>query len=63
MSTQTVTVAKARSNFSDLLAQAELLNRRFIIAHRGKPRAALISVTDLARLETLEQDGALARCC
>jgi hypothetical protein len=34
-----------------LLAQAELLNRRFVIARRGKPKAALVSVKDLARLE------------
>jgi prevent-host-death family protein len=58
MSTQTITVAQARSDFSNLLAQAELLDRRFVIARRGKPKAALVSVKDLARLESLERAGA-----
>jgi len=53
--TETVTVAQARSDFSNLLAQAELLDRRFVIARRGKPKAALVSVKDLARLEALER--------
>jgi len=35
MGTETVTVAQARSDFSNLLAQAELLDRRFVIARRG----------------------------
>ncbi len=55
MSTETITVAQARSDFSNLMAQTELLHRRFIIARRGRPKAALISVQDLARLEALEQ--------
>jgi prevent-host-death family protein len=55
MGTETVTVAQARGDFSNLLAQAELLDRRFVIARRGKPKAALVSVKDLARLEALER--------
>ena len=55
MGAETVTVAQARSDFSNLLAQAELLDRRFVIARRGKPKAALVSVKDLARLEALER--------
>jgi len=55
MGTETVTVAQARSDFSNLLAQAELRDRRFVIARRGKPKAALVSVKDLARLEALER--------
>lgn len=58
MSTQTITVAEARNDFSNMLAQAELLNRRFVIARRGKPKAALISINDLARLEALDRAGA-----
>lgn len=58
MNTQTITVAQARSDFSNLLAQAELLDHRFVIARRGKPKAALVSVRDLARLEALERAGA-----
>ncbi len=53
MTTQVITVAQARSDFSNLLAQVELLQRRFVIARRGRPKAVLISVDDLARLEAL----------
>jgi prevent-host-death family protein len=53
MTTGKVTVAQARSNFSDLLAQVELLGRRYVIARRGRPKAALVSIEDLARLEAL----------
>jgi prevent-host-death family protein len=55
MGTETVSVAQARGDFSNLLAQAELLDRRFVIARRGRPKAALVSVKDLARLEALER--------
>ena len=52
-----VTVAQARNNFSDLLAQVELLGRRYVIARRGRPKAALVSVEDLARLEAMDRVG------
>lgn len=55
MTTQVITVAQARNDFSNLLAQVELLQRRFVIARRGRPKAVLISIDDLARLETLAQ--------
>ena len=58
MTTGQVSVAEARSNFSDLLAQVELLGRRYVIARRGRPKAALVSIEDLARLEALEGGGA-----
>jgi len=57
MTTGKVSVAQARSNFSDLLAQVELLGRRYVIARRGRPKAALVSVEDLARLEAMEGSG------
>ena len=55
MTSQTITVAQARNDFSNLLDQVELLRRRFVIASRGKPKAVLVSVEDLARLEALER--------
>jgi prevent-host-death family protein len=61
MSVETISVAQARSDFSDLLAQVELLRRRYIIARRGRPKAVLVSVEDLARLEALEQGAAPSR--
>jgi prevent-host-death family protein len=58
MDAETVTVAQARSEFSNLLAQTALLERRFVIARRGKPKAALVSIKDLKRLEELDRDSA-----
>ena len=58
MSTKMITVAQARSDFSNLLAQVELLRCRFVIARRGRPKAVLVSVDDLARLEALDQAAA-----
>jgi len=55
MDAETITVAQARGDFSNLMAQTELLDRRFIIARRGKPKAALVSVKDLKRLENLDR--------
>jgi prevent-host-death family protein len=57
MTTRTVTVAEARSEFSMLLAQVELLNQRVVIARRGRPKAVLVSIDDLARLEALDQSA------
>ncbi len=58
MPTKMITVAQARSEFSNLLAQVELLRCRFVIARRGRPKAVLVSVDDLARLEALDQAAA-----
>ncbi len=58
MTSQVVTVAQARSDFSNLLAQVELLNCRFVIVRRGRPKAVLVSMEDLARLEALDQAAA-----
>jgi hypothetical protein len=43
------------------LAQTELLNRPFVIARRGRPKAALVSVKDLARPQALERAGTSRR--
>lgn len=57
MTPETISVAEARSEFSNLLSQVELLHRRFIIARRGRPKAVLINIDDLARLEATGQDA------
>ena len=55
MAVETISVAQARNDFSDLLAKVELLQRRYVIARCGRPKAVLVSVEDWARLEALEQ--------
>lgn len=50
-----VSVAEAKARFSDLMARAVHRGERFLIARRGRPMAALISVADLERLEQAER--------
>lgn len=40
-----------RSNLAEVMNQAQYRGERFVITRRGKPRAALVSMDDLARLE------------
>ncbi|MEO6666415.1 MAG: type II toxin-antitoxin system Phd/YefM family antitoxin [Nitrospiria bacterium] len=44
---KTVSVAEAKRDFSEILSRAALRRERFIIARKGKPVAALISVDEL----------------
>ncbi len=53
---ETVTVAEARKNFSELMAQVAYTRKRVLVERRGKPMMALVSIEDLARLEALEDD-------
>ena len=50
-----ISVAQARKNFSELLAQVTYTGKRLVIERRGRPMAALISIHDLRRLEELER--------
>ena len=51
-----VNVVEARKSFSELLARVAFGGGRIIVERRGKPMAALISIADLERLETLERE-------
>lgn len=46
-----VSAAQAKAQFSSLLAEAAHGGKHIIIERRGKPFAAIVSVTDLERLE------------
>lgn len=48
---QSINVAKARDNFSDLLGQAFYGGKKFLIKKMGKPYAVLVGVEDYLRLE------------
>lgn len=48
--TKSVSVAEAKRDFSELMMRAAHKGERFIIARRGRPMAALVSVEDLERL-------------
>jgi prevent-host-death family protein len=47
---KTVNVAEAKRDFSELMTRAAHKGERFIIARRGKPMAALVSMEDLRKL-------------
>jgi prevent-host-death family protein len=49
-----ISSTEARTVFGELLARAGYGGERFILERRGKPLAALISIQDLQRLESLE---------
>lgn len=51
-----VPVAEAKRRFSDLLKRAAYGGETVTIGSRGKPEAALISVTELERLRAMEME-------
>ena len=44
-----------RKNLSDHLDRAAFKGERFVVTRNGKPRAALVSIEDLRRLEELDK--------
>jgi prevent-host-death family protein len=57
MERTTLPVSMARSNFSDLLNEVLVYGERVVLERHGKPVAALVSVSDLERLEALDEAG------
>jgi prevent-host-death family protein len=55
METQSVTLTEFKQNLGELVNRAAYGNLRIELVSRGKAKAALISVDDLRRLETMEQ--------
>jgi prevent-host-death family protein len=55
--------SEVRKNFAEVTHRIEYGNERVIIAKRGKPAAAMISVEDLQKLERIEDeiDARIAR--
>lgn len=51
----TVGIAKAKNELSTLLNLAAFGGERIILQSRGKPKAAIISLGDLQKLEQLEK--------
>jgi prevent-host-death family protein len=48
---KSVSVAEAKSRFSELVNRASYGRERFLIERRGKPVGAIVSAEDLAQLE------------
>ena len=60
MTTTPISVAKAKSRMSELIAKSQYSQERFIITKRDKPVAALVSLDDLEILEQHEEMQGLA---
>jgi len=55
-----ISVAEAKSHFSELIAKSAHAHERFIITRRDKPVAALVSIEDLKIIEQHEERQGLA---
>lgn len=55
-----VSVAKLKSQLSEVIANASYNKQKFIITRRNKPVAALVSIDDLRIIEQYEQRKGLA---
>jgi prevent-host-death family protein len=58
MGTEKASVAEAKNTLSSLINKVAYGRARVVLESRGKPKAALISTEDLARLEALEKHAA-----
>jgi prevent-host-death family protein len=56
----TISIATAKSRFSELIAKSGYARERFIITRRNKPVAALVSLEDLKIIEQHEERQGLA---
>lgn len=52
---QTITTAKARGNFADLLGEVYYGGKKFLIQKLGKPFAVLINVEEYKKMEELRE--------
>ncbi|MBN1299243.1 MAG: type II toxin-antitoxin system Phd/YefM family antitoxin [Actinobacteria bacterium] len=57
--TESVSVAEAKSNFSEYIAKAAYMDEKIIITKRGRPVAAIISIEDLKKLKLNKQNKGL----
>ena len=53
-----VSVTEAKKSFSEFLNRAAYGNERIVVTSHDKPKAAVISIEDLPRLEWLEDVAA-----
>lgn len=60
MTTTTISIAKAKSHISELVAKSQYSHEKFIITKRDKPITALVSLGDLKVLEQHEEKQGLA---
>jgi prevent-host-death family protein len=54
---KTISEAKAKAQLAELLTRVAEQGERFVIERDGKPIAALVTASDLARMEAKEKTG------
>lgn len=57
MTESTISLTDLKQNMGEIINRAAYGNERIIILSRGKPRAALINIQELERLELLAQEA------
>lgn len=50
-----ISVAEAKSHFSEYISKVAYANKRIIITKRGKPIAALVSVEEIKKLKSSKE--------
>lgn len=55
MATTELPVQAFRQNLADHVERAAFTGERFVVTRNGKPRAALVSIADLRRLEEIDK--------
>ncbi|PKO21078.1 MAG: prevent-host-death family protein [Chloroflexi bacterium HGW-Chloroflexi-1] len=58
---ETMSVVEARRSFSEVMARVAYTGQRVVVARKGRPMMALVSVEDLRRLEELEGEAPSTR--
>ncbi len=56
MGTHHIPLTEAKQNLGELVKRTAYGGDRFVMEFRGKPRAALVSVEDLERLQNLDNE-------
>ena len=58
-----VSLAHARDHLSALVNDAAHGHQRIVLSSRGRPKAALIGMEDLERLEGTDAEATIPTCC
>lgn len=59
--TRKVGALEAKNKFSEIMEQVAYTKQRVLVERRGKPMIAIVPAADLARLESMDSDEAVAR--
>lgn len=52
-----INVAEAKKRFSEIISRVVYTGERFVVERKGKPMAAMVSVSDLKKIEGITPSG------